>query len=228
MKITLLGLCSILFMVPLISNSRCITTQGDTTFNVDEGDFFLWATTGGDKINLTIEEIYKGTYLSVDSYMINATIGNYYSQENFWWKIISNEFYIAANETLDFIHYSRLSGSLIYLIIPTPINLTMIGEHAISKPGFNNYTVSGDQITLIDFPEYPDHMVYIVTFNSDGILTKIVAKFRNELTEYEETYWEMVLSTGDEEAIPYGYFFMIFTLIGVISLVYLEKKEKLR
>jgi hypothetical protein len=226
MKITLLALCLIIFIIPLISSTTSITTQGDTTFNVDEGDFFLWTFTSGftgDKYNLTIEEIYNGTYMSVDSYMLNATIGNYYSQENTWWTIRNNEFYVAANETLDFIHYGIHFGPL-YFIIPTPINLTLIGEYAISWPSFDNYTVSGDQITLID-PEYPDHMVYILTFNSDGILTKVVAKFRNELADYEETLWVMVLGTGDEEAIPYGYLFMIFTLIGIISLVYLEKRK---
>jgi hypothetical protein len=216
MKITLIGLCSILFLVPLISSATSITTQGDTTFNVDEGDFFLWTITGGDKYNLTIEEIYNGTYMSIDSYMINVSLGYYDSQYDTWWTNPNNAFYVAANETLDFITYSSHLGPGLYLIIPTPINLTMFGEYVVGWPSIDNYTVSSDQIT---FTFSAENIVYNVKFNSDGILTKYVIKYEDNTTSVIE------LVTGDKEAIPYGYFFMIFTLIGIISLIYLEKRK---
>jgi len=81
MKITLLVLCTISFIFPFISSAAGATTQGDTTFGVDEGDSYIWTFTSGTpdikgfKYNLTIEDIYNGSYMTIDSYIIDATLG---------------------------------------------------------------------------------------------------------------------------------------------------------
>jgi len=48
MKVTLLVLCTISFVFPFIYSTTGATTQGDTTFGVDEGDFYRWTFTGGE------------------------------------------------------------------------------------------------------------------------------------------------------------------------------------
>ncbi|MFW9880097.1 MAG: hypothetical protein ACFFG0_44045 [Candidatus Thorarchaeota archaeon] len=73
-------LCAISFIVPFIPIAACSTTQGDTTFSVDEGDIYKWTTSGGlpeysgYKYELKIEDIYNGSHMTVDSYIMGATL----------------------------------------------------------------------------------------------------------------------------------------------------------
>jgi hypothetical protein len=223
MKITLLVLCIISFVFPFISSAIGATTQGDTTFGVDKGDFYRWTFTSGPpslkgfKYNLTIEDIYNGSHLTIDSYIIDATLGFYNKTEKLWHTLIIDSFLVAANETLDFVDYaSVLRYSLFYFIIPTPINLTMIGEYSKYSGTSSSYVVSEDQLTLEDL----FNLTYILTFNSDGLLIKSVVE--SEITTVAVLELD---SGGGEDTIPFGYFFMIFILIGVISLVYLIKRK---
>ncbi len=221
-KITLLVLCATSFILPFLSNATFTITQGDTTFGVDEGDTYLWTATGGlteyigYKYELTIEDIYNGSYMTINSYIIEATLRLYNNTEKIWLTFINNAFFLAANETLDFIAYnSFMDTSPLFFILPTPINLTMIGKYALTTGYYYNYTIDGNQMTLDGTLGFD----FISTFNSDGFLTKFVMKFA------DLTIVIFILGSGGGEAVPYGYFFMIFTLIGVISLVYLEKRK---
>jgi len=155
--------------------------------------------------------------MTIDSYIIDATVGYYNKTEKVWHTIIDDSFLVAANETLDFVDYaSVLRYSLLYFIIPTPINLTMIGEYSVNSGISSSYEVSEDQLTL----EGLFNMTFTLTFNPDGLLIRSVMESENMIIAVLE-----LDSGGGEDAIPFGYFFMIFILIGVISLVYLEKKK---
>ncbi|MBY8990702.1 MAG: hypothetical protein KGD58_08120 [Candidatus Lokiarchaeota archaeon] len=221
-KIILVLLCTTLFVLPFISSATCVTTQGDTTFGVDEGESLIWTTTGGapeysgHRFNLTIQDIYNGSHMTVDSYMINATLRYYNKTADSWLIYINNAFYVAANETQNFIDYeSTVSMGGLYLIIPTPINLTMIGEYAVSTGFFVSYLVEGDKLTL----EGAILGTYILTYNSDGIVTKLVAQI------FGVTMVVMTLGLGGGDDIPFGFSFLIFALITIAGLVYLKKRN---
>ena len=224
MKITLFLFCTTLFLFPFIFSATCTTTQGDTTFGVDEGETLVWTATGGSpeiigfKYNITIEDIYNGTYLTVDSYLIDVTMSEYNKTDNKWSIMINDDFFVAANETQNFLSYTgALMGMPLWFIIPTPINLTILGEFAVSTGFYTNYTVSGNRI---DLNEILGLGTYKITYNSDGILTKHVTEF------FGVVIVVMVLGEGGgEDAIPFGGYFLIFTVIGTVALIYLEKRK---
>lgn len=224
MKITLFLFCTTLFLFPFIFSATCTTTQGDTTFGVDEGETLVWTATGGSpeiigfKYNITIEDIYNGTYLTVDSYLIDVTMSEYNKTEDKWSIMINDDFFVAANETQNFLSYTgALMGAPLWFIIPTPINLTMLGEYAVSTGFYTNYTVSGNRI---DLNEILGLGTYKLTYNSDGILTKHVTEFFGVVLAV------IVLGEGGgADAIPFGGYFLIFTVIGTVALIYLEKRK---
>lgn len=221
-KIILLLFCTSLFLFPFISTATCVTTQGDTTFGVDEGESLIWTCTGGasefigTRYNLTIQDIYNSTYMTVDSYMIDATLRLYNKTEDSWAILIDNAFYVAANETQNFIDYDTvIAVSGLFFTIPTPINLTMIGKYALNTGYFASYLVAGNKLTL-------DHAIigtYILTFNPDGIITKLVAQILGV------TLIVMELGLGGGEDIPFGFSFLVFALIAIAGLVYLKKRN---
>lgn len=220
-KITILLLCTALFLIPFIQIGVSETTQGDTTFGVEEDNFFTWkATEGipeiiGMKYNMTIEQIYVANYMSIDSYMIDCTLGFYNVTIGSWSTVIDNAFYVAANVTQDFIDFASVFVDPFYFLLPTPINLTMLGEYGLTAPYFENYTISGNSIT---FSAPLDIGSYELTYNDDGIMVKHVSTF------FGMTMVVMRLVTGGED-IPFGFSFLIFTLLAIIGLVYLKKRK---
>jgi hypothetical protein len=154
--------------------------------------------------------------MTVESFIIDATLRLWNKTEGIWVTYINDDFFVAANETQDFIAYhSYLDSSPLFFTIPTPINLTMIGEYAVSTGYHTNFSVNSNELTL----QSTFGFIFIATFNSDGILTRFTMEIASILVIIVE------LGTGGDDAIPYGYFFMIFTLLGVISIIYLEKRK---
>ena len=222
MKITLLVFCTTLFLFPFIFSATCTTTQGDTTFGVEEGETLVWTATGGSpeiigfKYNITIEDIYNGTYMTVDSYLIDVTMGEYNKTADEWSKILDDEFFVAANETQNFLEYTgALFGAPLWFIIPTPINLTTLGEYAVDSGFYSSYTLSGNRIDL----ESSFIGTYKLTYNSEGILTRFVTELVGVVLSV------IVLGEGGGDSIPLGYYFLIFTIIGTITLIYLERRK---
>lgn len=221
-QITLLLFCTTLILLPFIPNAVCATTHGDTTFGVDVGNEFVWTFTSGSpeivgfKYNLTIEDIYTGNYMTVDSYMIDATMARYNKTEATWYVEINDAFYVAANETQNFLQFTpALVSQPLWFTIPTPINLTMLGEFAVDTGFYSSFTLSGNRIDL----ESSFIGTYEITYNSDGIMTKHVSKLVGVVLAV------MVLGEGGGDAIPFGYSFLIFTIIGTIALIYLERRK---
>ncbi|MFW9940719.1 MAG: hypothetical protein ACFFFT_06745 [Candidatus Thorarchaeota archaeon] len=222
--ILLLVLCALSFIGPFIPIATCTTTQGDTTFSVDEGDIYNWTATGGlppvigCKFELTIEDIYNGSHMTVNSFIIDATLRFWNNTAKMWINELNNTFFVAANKTQNFIDYedSRIENSPLFFIIPTPINMTMIAEYANSTGYYLDYSIDGNKLTLESILGY----ILYTTFNSDGFLTKVVSEYAGI------TLSVFVLGEGGgENAIPFGYSFLIFSVIGTISLIYLEKRK---
>lgn len=215
--------CSFLLLFPFISNVAGTTTQGDTTFGVDKGEELIWKVTGGVpeykgfKYNLTIEDIYNGSYMTVDSFIIDATLTLYNKTTDSWMTVIDDAFFVAANETQNFIAYeSNTSAGGLYFIIPAPINLTMLGEYALDTGYFGSYEIDGNKITI----ESIFLGTYHIKYNSEGIATKLIAEI------FGVTFMVMTLEgEGGGEGIPFGYSFLFFSIIAIIGLVYLKKRN---
>ena len=125
---------------------------------------------------------------------------------------MDNELYMAANQTQNYLAFEEYWLNIV--IIPTPINLTLVAEVLKIMDYFYNFSVVGNTI-ILSIDEYSDEY----TFNTEGFLTTKVQKDEGVVT------WKLVLDTGGEAAIPFGNFFLIFTVISVIALVYLKKQK---
>ena len=157
MKITIILCFGTLFMFAFIKSSTGATTQGDTTFGVDVDDEYNWKVTGGlpdligYRYKVTIEDIYIGTHLTVNCSRLDCTLEFYNATDATWDTLIDNTLYIAANETEDYIYFGDFAHVGLFFFIPTPINLTMLGEYAFNLPYYGNYSVNGDSITIESF-----------------------------------------------------------------------------
>ncbi len=213
-KKIIIGLFIILLFLPFFSpNAISATTIGDTTFPADVGKTYTWkvtypAETKGYKITFKSESIEKGVHNTIDALMVNCTIRQYHPLTG-WSTTSDNELYMAANNTQNYLYF----GDYMFFpnIIPTPIDLTLVAEAMYA----NNYSIVDNTIIetfLGDTDEY--------TFNTDGFLTSYVSK------EDGEMVLKFVLATGDGgAAVPFGNYFLIFMVIGVVALVYLKKQK---
>ncbi len=106
-----------------------------------------------------------------------------------------------------------VEDTLIFLI-PKPINLTMVGEYLIANPDYSVYEISVRTLTLD-----PEGIIrYDITFNSNGIATKLVGSFLGI------PVITLTLQNGDD-AIPFGFYFLIVAVIGVVTLVLIKKRR---
>lgn len=207
-------------------NAKGATTIGNTTFPVDEGDSYTWKVTSatgvveeifGYKIKFTVDDIGQGLDLTTTSLIVNCTIDYYNKTEDLWYNDITRDFYMAANVSENYIRFGDWlhSGPIIF-IIPIPINLTLIGEFLETRPDILVSTVSGN--TLIS--THSGMGTYEQTFNSNGILTKFVTTIMGTIMG------EITLETpSDDNGIPFGYSYIIFTIIGILALIILERRK---
>jgi hypothetical protein len=91
----------------------------------------------------------------------------------------------------------------------------MLGESAVDTGFYANFTVNGDKLTI----DSSFIGTYILTYNSDGILTRHVSEL------FGITIAVMVLGEGGGDEIPFGFSFLIFALITIAGLVYLKKRN---
>jgi len=213
-KKVIIGLFIIFFFFSFFShNATSATTIGDTTFPADVGKTYTWKATypaeaKGYKITFKSESIEKGVYHTIDALMVNCTWRQYYPTTG-WNTYMDNELYMAANQTQNYLVFLKYMYAP--LIIPTPINLTLVANAMYNSSVVNNTIISNWEVG------YSDES----TYNTKGFLTTYVSK-ENGIMEFK-----YVLATGGDDAIPFGNFFLIFIVISVIALVYL-KKQKIR
>lgn len=219
-KFSIAIFCSILSMSLFSSNVIGAVTIGNSTFHADEGDVYTWEMTYchpalnasqgiGSYINLTVEDIGQGAYFPIPhALLVNATRGTFHKNSNNHYTLfVSN--YIVYNATQHFFS----SGTSIPLIIPTPLNLTMICDF-FETVGFI-CTIDGTTVTM----EFADEILTI-KYDSKGLVTKFTVTEDNELILIHE------LNGGNGGGtIPFGYHFLICMIIGTLALIYLEKRK---
>jgi len=207
-KKVIISLFIVFFFFSFFSrNAISATTIEDTTFPADVGKSYKWKSNDGLTMTYTIESIDQGVHNSIDALLVNCTFTGYHSSVGSV-TLDNNTLYMAANNTQNYLAVETYWWGP--LIIPTPINLTLVAE-AINA---YNYSIVGN--TIIDNLGDGDSEEY--TFNTKGFLTKKIIKVGGELL------FKVVIVTG-EEAVPFGNFFLIFTIFSVIALVYLKKQK---
>ena len=215
-------LCLILLSIfPLYSLGS--TTLGESTFPIEEESEIIWESVNATEswymdveyVRFTASKIYNETFNDNNYLFLNYTLEFYHRFS--WVPRYTNSFYMAYNNTLDYLNWSSegyFFGNL--FIFPTPVNLTLIGE-AVKREGVLNYSLIGEKLVL----EHDANYTRIeLSIDSSGVST-IIEKITNETTIYR---WEL----NEEEIIikvPFGSTYLIITFASIIPLVVLTKKK---
>ena len=212
-KKVIVGLFIVFFFFSFFShNAISATTIGDTTFPADVGKTYTWKATSpanikGQKLTYTIESIDQGVHNSIDALMVYCTIIAYLPNGGSL-IIENNSLYLAANNTQNYLAFlSYVWGPV---IVPTPINLTLVAETLSAE----NYYIVDNTIFLTYGIGYSEE----ITFNNKGFLTEGIYGGGGA------SEMRFVLATGEAE-IPFGNYFLVFMVIGVVALVYLKKQK---
>ncbi len=218
-KKVIIGLFIVLLFIPFFShNAIGATTIGATTFPADVGKTYTWKYTyptqvKGAKLTFKSESIEQGVYLSIDALIVYFTMRGYMPGMG-WLTVVDNELYLAANNTQNYLAF----GDIIIMhavVIPTPINLTLVAEVLESMEYADSSSIVGNTIIL----DYWGGDTINFTYNTNGFLTSYESIWDGELE------MKFVLDTGGDAAVPFGNYFLIFMVISVIALVYLKKQK---
>ena len=223
-NIITLALIYILLMgIGIIPPSFGQITVYDSTFPLEQGESLRWETvnatespyTGFPYIRFTVTDIYNDTWSDGPNCLIvNYTLAYYH---NFVWIYEQeNTFYMAYNFSQKYLNWSEIAyQDALPLIVPTPVNLTLIGD-AIESLGPLNYSFSDSTLFL----DYRNSTTVEITYNSNGIST-IIEKITNMTTIFR---WELVESEV-VVVVPFGNCFLFATIIASISLVWFKLKK---
>jgi len=212
-KKVIVGLFIVFFFFSFFShNAISATTIGDTTFPADVGKTYTWKLTypsdlKGTKLTYTIESIDQGVHNTIDALIVYCTIITY-TPTGGSLTIENNSLYLAANNTQNYLAFVNYAWGPV--IIPTPMNLTLVAEASYAY----NYSIVDNTIFL----DYDGGYSEEITFNDNGFLTEGMYG-GGGISELR-----FVLATG-EAAIPFGNYFLVFMVIGVVALVYLKKQK---
>jgi len=217
-KKIIIGLFIFLLFIPFFShNAIGATTIGVTTFPADVGKTYTWKATypthfKGAKLTFKSESIEQGVHNSKDALIVHCTM-RIYDPTLGWGTQMDNELYLAANNTQNYLFFDDYYYAV---LIPTPINLTLVAEVLEITKYADSYSIVNNTIILEGEYGYS----YEYTFNTKGFLTKYLQK------EDGIQGFTFVLDTGGGgAAIPLGNYFLIFMVISVIALVYLKKQK---
>lgn len=216
----------IIFSLILISifniNAIGTTTIGNSTFPVEEGRRIRWNSVNAsdwyeevDFTQVRITDIYNDTYDSKLCMIVNYTL-EYYHKFN-WVPQYTNSFYMAYNYSLNFLNWSEegiKNGNL--FIFPTPVNFTLIGD-AIEREGLFNYTVDDNKLILDD----ANLTIVELVINTTTGISEVIEKVYNSTIMYR---WELNRDTITI-VVPYGNYFLIFTICGIIAIITSYKKK---
>jgi len=233
------------FMI-LSSITKAVTIK-DSTVSVNINDKYRWIVTKhtpgvpcpttGDKYNLTVKNIYgAGGYLNVDVKL------DYFNNTDNTWSTPIDGLFLTFNETLDVIEY-QVGPNTVWgwvFVIPTPLNLTLIGKYINSTYNgfFASMSILNTTLTLV-------HSVggsnYKYTYNNNGTLTKFTIELGSLL--FHEMVIEADVSDGDgtdgdgtdgdgtdgdgtdgdgtdgENGIPFGNSFILITIMGTLICI---------
>lgn len=205
------------------------TTIGDTSFSVNKGDEFTWKYTAvedffhiSDRVELTVEDITAGTYLTEDVAILHATLKAYNSTGDNYLVFLNTQPYMYFNETTNFFYSSIIETYLFIgwvLIIPTPLNLTLISEYLWNflVSDWDDINVVGNQIITTTSTA---SMKYV--FNENGLLTLF------EVINATKPFMVLELDfSEDDHKIPFGYGFIFFSWFGILTgIIMIRRKIK--
>jgi len=203
------------------------TTLGDSAFPLDKDESITWESVNATEpyyeeiefIRFSATDVYNTT-LNGNTYMIvNYTLEFYH---NFAWIPKSledvNAFYLSYNSSLKILNWSKVVYLEAYLlIVPIPLNLTLISNSITNYPFLNSTIIFQDNKLILD---YYNSTKIEVTFNSQGIST-VLEKKTNNTTIFR---WELIT----EEIIiiiPFGNYVIWFIIICTVSIISIERKK---
>ncbi len=250
---TITSIFVIILTLMIFSSTIRAFTIKDSTVSVDINDKYRWLVskhsteasyTTGDKFNLSVQNIYgAGGYLNVDVKL------DYYNNTEDTWSTPINGLFLTFNETLDIIEYQVGTNTLWgwVFVIPTPLNLTLIGEYINSTVGglFASMSISNTTLTLeLGISKY------MYTYNETGVLTNFGIESYGTLIH--EMVIEYDVSNGDDggddggdnggndggdnggddpdisdngNGIPFGNTFILITIVGtLICIISIRRK----
>lgn len=198
-------------------------TLGDSSFPLEKNESIRWKTVNAtiayyeeiEFIRFTATDVYNAS-ININRYLIaNYTLEFYH---NFAWIKKSldddNAFYLSYNFSLNFLNWSRLVYSEAYpLVIPVPINLTLVSNAIIDKGVLNATIVNSNTLRL----DYYNATSIEVIYNSKGISTSI-EKRTNGTTIFK---WELI-KNDIIVIVPFGNYFIWFTFFGIVIIVSIE------
>lgn len=222
--IALALISSLVIYTSIIPSSLSQITIYDSTFPLEQGESIRWETINATEIpytefqyiKFTVEYLYNDTWSDgPNSLIVNSSIEFYH---NFGWVAeFDNSFYLAYNFSENYLNWSNIAYQYaLPLIVPTPVNLTLIGD-SIEAAGPLNYSFTDSTILL----DYQNTTTLEITYNSNGVST-IIEKVTNMTLIYR---WELVESEV-VVIIPFTNFFIVIALVASISLIWAEKKKK--
>jgi len=211
-------LFSVVFILLFLSfNAKCNATIGDSTFPADEGDIYTWKCTycspnwslflGVDsQVEVNINRIYQGSYMEVgQALIVNVTL-NYYIKATDYHMSINFPYYIVYDEIF---HYKRIVHCFIVL---TPINLTLIADYIIRSG--DNCSIQGNYLNVDYGYNRTGHYLY----NLNGFATKF--EYREiGITQY------IIKLVRRKTTIDLGYYYILFSIISIISIGIFTKKK---
>ena len=223
-KALIITLNLLLFMILASPTVNGNTTLGNSTFPSENGDYYIWRCTNstgdnhniGDLTKFIVEFIYNETFEGTPSLIVNYSIEEYDIIGGDWIRNQDNMFYMAYNRSLNFLNWSSISyrGANMYLI-PTPIDLTLVGD-AIKSAGILNYSIDNNKLILDD----GNLTTVEITMSTLGIST-IIESITNGSTVYK---WEL----NEDNVIiiiPIGNYFLFFgALTSSIYLIRVKRK----
>ncbi|MFX1556494.1 MAG: hypothetical protein ACFFC9_04505 [Promethearchaeota archaeon] len=210
------------FNVNVVGN----TTIGESTFPIEQGKSVKWNCVNAsdeiwfkdvDYLQVRIDKIYNDTYDSKLCMIVNYTLEYYHKFA--WVPEYINSFYMAYNYSLNFLNWSEAGskeGKL--FVFPIPVNLSLIGD-AIEREGIFNYTINENKLILDD----GNLTTVELAINTTTGISEVIEKVYNSTIEYR---WELNRDTITI-IVPYGNYFLIFTLFGAIAIISSFRKKHL-
>lgn len=223
--------CIILAII--LSLFKCVNAEKieNSEVGVNSNDELIWKITHPllpilpeEKISLNVSSIDKVN----NKLVLNASVNVYNTSEQ-WESEIINKSILQYNYTTKYVELERqlemmmTRGRIMVLIVPIPLNLSMIGTFinttSFAKTFFDSFNIDGNTLILhLDVPIDPQD--YKMTFNNNGILEN------GEIISNGMIIHQTILITENiEKEISYGLFFPIPFIIALTILIIRQKKK---
>ncbi|MFX1390645.1 MAG: hypothetical protein ACFE9Z_11320 [Promethearchaeota archaeon] len=234
-KIPLVVISILFITLSSTSNTLGITHE----FEVKEGDEYYWTVivgnsaillSQGSKFRININEIYNGSWIE-DSTTYKGTVLNYSIEvySTFYtypeWAVAFNGSAIFFNDTtwdlfLGFETDWEIALFGMLFIIPTPINLTWIGDYLNRTSGllFDNYILDGNNLIMQNSTSNID---FIFSFYNNGTLSEYKVALGDSVG-YHIKFGDLSFPSNE---ISFGKYILVIIPSAIILIVLLNKRK---